>query len=243
MFTGIIDLVSMEKLVYDKKSDAHGETYVREKLQQGDALYEEAMSGRENLIAKIADYDENIAEEILHKDNTMDISADVIVSALRRATISRQFIPVLMGSSFKKIAVQPLMDSIITLLPSPADVIKRNTSYFAGFFCGLAFKVIHHRLLGALTFVRIYSGEVRSLTKVFNVNRDRQETVNKVYIALADEFKEVQSMSAGNIVAITGLECITGDTLVTSAAALMEVRIGNNCDTPIACGNLSDCML
>lgn len=222
-FTGIIDLVKMEQLTWDIKSDMHGEVFSREAVSKGDQMFEEAMMKRESLIASIADIDEGMAEEILNKDDTLDIRSDLIRQALRRVTISRHFIPVLMGSSFKKIAVQPLMDSIIDLLPSPVDVIKRNTNFFAGFLCALAFKVIHHKNYGALTFVRIYAGEIRTSSRVFNVNRNRQEQVSKIYIALADEFKEVTSMSSGNIVAVTGLECITGDTIVSSHAALQEV--------------------
>ena len=118
------------------------------------------------------------------------------------------------------------MDAIISILPSPIDVMKRNTSYFAGFLCALAFKVIHHKRLGPLTFVRIYSREVRANSKIYNLNRNRVDHVSKGHVALADDFKEVPFLNAGNIAVVTGLECITGYNLVTSAKIVEEVCYG-----------------
>lgn len=222
-FEGIIDLVSMQKMMWQKGSD--GDVFTTTALKEGDDMYAECSEKRESLVAALADADERMAEEIFECSDTKDIPGSSVTRALRRATIDQKYIPVLMGSSFKKVAVQPIMDAIINILPSPLDIVKRNTSYFAGFLCALAFKVIHHKRLGPLTFVRIYSGEVKANSKIYNLNRNRVETVAKVYVALADDFKEVPFLPAGNIAVVTGLECITGDTLVTSATIIDEVSL------------------
>ena len=228
-FNGIVDLVSLQKLTWTKGGT--GDVFTTTALDESDSLFQECCEKRESLVAALADADECIAEEVFKHNDTRDISVSQVISALRRVTIDQKFIPVLLGSSFKKVAVQPLMDAIISILPSPIDVMKRNTSYFAGFLCALAFKVIHHKRLGPLTFVRIYSGEVRANSKIYNLNRNRVEHVSKVHVALADDFKEVPFLNAGNIAVVTGLECITGDTLVTSAKIVEEVclRLVSTC--------------
>ena len=223
-FIGIVDLVTMEKMMWDNSSkDCDGSDFKVDPLSEKDDLYEECLRNRESMIAQLADEDESVAESLLSHDDVSQIPLNILKDAVRRLTINRTFIPVLCGSSFRKVAVHPLMDAIIDLLPSPLDVVKRNTSYFAGFFCGLAFKVMHHKQMGSLTFVRVYSGELKPGTRIYNVNRNRQESVSRIYVALADQFKEVPYITAGNIVVVSGLECVTGDTLVTSASILQEV--------------------
>ena len=224
VFYGFIDLISMKQFKWTPGTDSDGTEYQVTPVEEASHLYEEASAHREELAGAIAELDEALSERVLSVANIDQITPNELTVALRRATISHKLIPVLCGSSYKNIGVQNVMDAIISVLPSPKDLVKQHTPFYEGHLCALAFKVIHHKRLGALTFVRLYTGEIKSNISVYNVNRNRKEKVAKVYVALADEFKEVASITAGNIVAISGLDCITGDTLVSSLTAVSQVR-------------------
>lgn len=216
-FRGVVDIIRMEKLIWSLQQQSDGTVFESTPLDSREdmELFEAASEKRESLIASLADNDDDLSTNVLEASSTADISPSIIIPALRKATIAKHFVPVMMGSSYKNVGVQLLMDSILTLLPSPLEVEKKNTTYFKDHFCGLAFKVIHHKTLGALTFIRIYTGEIKPSTKIFNLSRNRMESIIKLYIACADEFKEVPILSAGNIIVATGLECVTGDTLAS----------------------------
>ena len=133
----------------------------------------------------------------------------------------------LCGSAYKNVGVQPLMDAVVNLLPSPDDLDFSSFLRFypKGNFCGLAFKTAHHPATRAqLTFVRVYSGELSEGDSVFNVGRSCSEKVAKIMIANADEFRPVKSVSAGAIAVVTGLrQTITGDTITQSASVAKKV--------------------
>ena len=231
VFCGIIDVINMKKLLWkqlkgDTLNHGDGEEFSIEPLtKETDASqFKDALNTRENVIASLSDFDDDLSNAVLESPSLEDIPASLITNSLRRSTILGNFVPVMIGSSYKKIAVQPLMDGILSLLPSPLEVSKKHTKYFDGNFCGLAFKVIHHKMLGPLTFIRIYSGEVKPGSKIYNLSRSRVESVNKIFIACADEFKEIPVLTAGNIVVATGLDCVTGDTLISSSSIIDEVK-------------------
>ena len=230
--TGIVDVIKMEKLIWSSSSDpltqlnSDGSVYDTLPLDPVDDkdLYQEALNMREDIIGSLSDFDERLSEAVLNDQNLVEIPHPIIMNALRRGTISRKVVPVLVGSSYKNMGVQSLMDAMLQFLPSPIEVIKKHSKYYNQVFCGLAFKIIHHKRFGALTFIRIYSGQLKPGTKIFNVNRNAYESVQKIYLALADEFKEIPLVTAGNIVAVTGLTCVTGDTLVDSQKSVDEAK-------------------
>lgn len=230
IFSGILDVVSMKKMMWrhsdeptNKLTEGYGDNFTVEDIVDKSEL-EKSRNAREELIASLADHDEQMSNAVLESSSLEDISGSLITNSLRRSTIKRHFVPVMIGSSYRKIAVQPLMDGVLSLLPSPLEVSKRNIKYFEGHFCGLAFKVIHHKMLGPLTFIRIYSGQVKPGSKIYNLSRSRQESISRIYIACADEFKEIPVLTSGNILVATGLECVTGDTLISSSSILETAK-------------------
>lgn len=113
--------------------------------------------------------------------------------------------PVVLGSSYKNIGVQTLMDAVILYLPSPESRSKLFKS-FDDNFCGRAFKVKHSKQKGPLVFVRVFNGFAKKNQKVFSVQRGESEQANRLYVAYADDFKEVDTVQNGNIAVLAGLK-------------------------------------
>lgn len=218
-FTGIIDVISFEKLSWEienLKGDGR-EFQVSQLTHDESELFERAVKFREELIGSMAELDDQFANDIINCDKIENITNNQINNCLRRITIKRLGYPVLIGSSYKNIGVQFLLDSIIKYLPCPTEMIREITMNYGNELCAFAFKTIHHKLLGQLTFIRIYSGEINNKQTIYNLNCGKSERITKLYIAFADEFKEVPSVSYGNIAVVSGLEgTITGDTLTSS---------------------------
>lgn len=219
-FKGMIDLVKMKS--YTFKDEDLGASVVEGEINPD--MYDEAVISREELIEALADFNDEIAELFLGGE---EIPQEKIKSAIREATINKGFIPVLCGSAFKNKGVQLLLDAIIDYLPSPLDrgVIKghnvkdfekieeRNPSIDEP-FSGLAFKIATDPFVGSLTFIRIYSGELKVGQTIFNPLKKKRERVNKILQMHADKRTEIQSAEAGDIVGLTGLkETTTGETL------------------------------
>jgi len=217
-FAGVIDLIEGNMLIFREQSLG----------QEIDVLgipaeYKETFTAaRMILLEKLADFDEGIMEKYL--DDTT-VSAPEIYSALRRATIALDIVPVLCGSAFKNKGVQPLLDSILRYLPSPLDVksvvgegkdgqsISRKTEPNDK-FAGLVFKLMSDSFVENLAFVRIYSGKISVGAKVFNPLKKKQEKISKLLKLHANKREEVKEISAGDIGAIVGLKfTTTGDTL------------------------------
>ena len=217
-FRGIVDIVNMEKCVW--KNDGEGKLFEKSSLESSDELYEQTLKSRMKLIETLADVNETIAEHFLNDVDHLDIPRVDIHNAIRAATLSRKVVPVLCGSSYKNKGVQPLLDAVIKYLPSPLEIHHDFVDYYKDKLCALAFKLVHHKHHGPLTFMRLYEGELKSGMSIYNVNRECTEKVTRVLQVYADEHKEISHASSGNIVAVSGLkETITGDTLVTNHAA------------------------
>ncbi len=174
------------------------------------------------LLEKLADFDEGIMEKYL---NNQSVSASEIYSALRKSTISLDIVPVLCGSAFKNKGVQPLLDSIISFLPSPLEVkdvegegpggakISRKSDPKEK-LTALVFKLMSDSFVENLAFVRIYSGKLSVGDKVYNSVKKKQEKIAKLMKLHANKREEVQEILAGDIGAIVGLKfTTTGDTL------------------------------
>lgn len=201
-------------------------------IDSKDPNYKKMREARENLLSKLADFDDEIIEGYTEKGADMD--SNIIHSAIRRLTVSMQIIPVLCGSALKKKGMQPLLNAITRYLPSPLDrpvvfaeeMIKGTSKVLPGnkikiesvnddFFTALAFKVIHDQKRGIITYIRVYRGSLKLGTKIYNVNRDATETVLSLMRITGEKMKPVSSVEVGDICAIVGLKSVyTGDTII-----------------------------
>ena len=220
-FLGVVDLVQMKALTWRGETQK-GEDYVIEDIPAD--LAEQAAEYREMLLETLSEADDAIMVKFLDGE---DLSAEEIQAAIRRATLADKLTPVLTGSAFKNKGVQPMLDAVVAYLPSPLDVeaieghkpgkedeiISRQPSDDEP-FAALAFKIMSDPHLGKLTYVRVYSGRLDSGTQVTNSTKDRKERIGKIYRMHANKREEIDSVGAGDIVAVMGLkDTTTGDTL------------------------------
>ena len=222
-FEGIIDLIKLKKLVWLEED--LGAKYEIKDLE-GEEL-DEAKMYREELVASIADFDDELAEAYLSGE---EVSEDRLVSALRTAVVKHEFVPVFCGTAFKNKGVQPLLDAIVSFLPSPVDIgevkghdtknVEKEVSRKpipSEYFSGLAFKIATDPFVGQLTYFRIYSGELKAGSQIFNPLENKKERVGKILQMHANKREELQVAKAGDIVALTGLKfTTTGQTLCAS---------------------------
>ncbi|MFN2388941.1 MAG: elongation factor G [Actinomycetota bacterium] len=218
-FHGVVDLVTM--VAHYWPSEGMGEEWEDRPIPK--ELAEQAAKYRHDLIEALADHDEQIME--LYVAET-EPTVDDIKKAIRRATISGDVTPVLCGTAFKNKAVQPLLDAVCWYLPSPLDVppmeavrpdsdelVERKPDDSAP-FSALAFKIMSDPYVGRLTYLRVYSGTLRSGDHVHNSTRDRKERVGRILQMHANHREDKDAVFAGDIVAIVGLkQTLTGDTL------------------------------
>ncbi|XP_071540183.1 ribosome-releasing factor 2, mitochondrial isoform X1 [Panulirus ornatus] len=227
-FTGVVDLIHMRKMIWNPQNRDFGNKYQDSILNEDgdDNLWDSSFLARCELTEQLADLDNKLAEYVLEKESIENIPPPILEEAVRRVTLNQDAVPLLMGSSYKNIGVQPLMNAMVKYLPSPLECKHKTVELYTPHLCAMAFKIIHDKQLGGiLTFVRIYSGQMEKGQGLYNVNNEQVEKVGRVMIAYADEFKEVSSASAGNIVVITGLKITsTGDTLVESRSLANSVR-------------------
>lgn len=217
---GIVDLLTLEKITFDRKSQ--GKNFVRDKLTEtaDGSLWELANERRRSLADKLSAMDDELANVIIEEESLDKISGQLLVESVRRCTIGRKAVPVLLGSSYKNIGVQPLMDGVILYLPSP-DLNPRRKDYrcFENNFSARAFKIVHDKQRGPITFFRVYTGRLTKGQRMYNVERARSEQGGRLYAAYADDYEEVAEVTEGNIGALTGLKyTVTGDLLTSSAS-------------------------
>uniref|UniRef100_A0A3B4AU62 Tr-type G domain-containing protein n=1 Tax=Periophthalmus magnuspinnatus TaxID=409849 RepID=A0A3B4AU62_9GOBI len=230
-FSGIVDLLTKQKLIWATKSNEDdGRCYKVQSLDQSDepALVQTAKEARSNLIEQVADLDDEFAELLLTDFSDNFDAVPSIKEALRRVTLARKGVPILCGSSLKNKGVQPLLDAIIAYLPNPNER-HHDIQWYKDDLCALAFKVIHDKQRGPLVFVRIYSGTLKAQTAVYNINRNN-ERMSRLLVPFADQYVEIPSMTAGNIGLTVGLkQTITGDTIASSkASAAAALRRAQN---------------
>ncbi len=223
-FKGVIDLVRMRALLW--QTEGKGDTY--DVVAIPDDHLEAAREWRDRLLETISERDEEMME--LYLEGT-EPGPDQLIAAIRRATIAGAVTPVLCGSAFKNKGVQPMLDAIVDLLPSPLDVpsikghavgredaiIERHADPDEP-FAALAFKIMSDQHLGKLTYIRVYSGTLRTGTQVLNAAKGRKERIGKIYQMHANKREERPTAVAGQIVAVMGLkDTTTGDTLCDPA--------------------------
>jgi elongation factor G len=219
-FSGIIDVIKLNKLVWSGSSQ--GEKFEIQALEDNEL--EEAKLYRDELLENLADFDDQLAEDYLGGN---EISIETLEKALRKATIEKGFIPVLCGSAFKNKGVQPLLDAVVKYLPSPLDkgevkghdakdyekIVTRKPDD-ADLFSALAFKISSDPFVGQITYLRIYSGELKSGAQVYNPLEKKKERITKILQMHANKRTELETASAGDIIAVSGLKfTTTGHTL------------------------------
>ncbi len=219
-FKGLVDLVNLKALEWS--DDSNGEKFTHRDLT--DEELQEAKLYRDELLEHLADYDDNLADRYLNGEEMSSVEID---KAIRKATIHNGFIPVLCGSAFKNKGVQPLLDAVVKYLPSPLDIgatkahdakdfdliVERNPSDEEP-FSGLAFKIASDPFVGRITYLRIYSGILKTGQQVYNPLEKKKERINKLLQMHANKRTEIEEAGAGDIVAISGLKfTTTGQTL------------------------------
>ena len=228
--TGVVDLLSMKSFKFTGSS---GENIEIAEIPQD--LMDKCQSLRNNLIEKLADVDEEVGELFLMEE---EISAETLREAIRRATISLQFVPVFMGSAFKNKGVQLLLDGVTNYLPCPTDVrneaidLDNNDDKVVipceakGPLVALAFKLEEGKF-GQLTYVRVYSGVLRKGEMITNLSSGKKIKVPRLVRMHSDELEDVQEASAGDIVAMFGVDCSSGDTFTdgTTRCAMTSMNI------------------
>jgi elongation factor G len=215
-FKGVVDLVDMKAITYDGLEEIVSEV--------PDDLKEEALKLREQMVEKLADFDENLMEKYLEEG---EITIDDIRQATRNAVLRLLITPVFCGTAFKNKGVRRLLDAVVDYLPSPIDrgivlgydtgnpniTISRRPSWKRP-FSALAFKIINDNFVGQQTFIRIYSGELNSGSYIYNSTKGKKERIGRIMRIHANERKEVNMLRAGDIGALIGMKyTTTGDTL------------------------------
>ena len=227
-FEGMVDLVQMNSVRFIDKERIVGPI--------PENLMEQAQAARHNLIEKVADLDDNVAELYLEDK---DIPTDMLMAAIRQATIKLMMVPVLCGAAYKNKGIQLLLDAVVDYLPSPKDLgaviahdpyneektCQRNPSENEP-FAALAFKLINDPYVGQQTFIRIFSGKLVNGMSVYNTNKTKSERVGRIFRIKAKEREEIAEAGPGEIVALVGMKYTrTGDTLCDEKAPLMLENI------------------
>ncbi|MCD6185022.1 MAG: elongation factor G [Deltaproteobacteria bacterium] len=217
-FTGVIDLINMKQIVYS--DEAMGETFSTEEIISD--YIDQANEYREKLIESVAEYDDEIMEAYLSE---ISIDKDMLVSAIRKATIDLKLVPVLCGSALKNKGIQPLLDAINLFLPSPVDIppikgVNPETKDIIECraddkepLAALIFKVSMAEGR-KLSYLRIYSGTIKVKEDLYNPARKTKEKITRILRMHANKKERIERAGAGSIVGIVGLkESSTGETL------------------------------
>jgi elongation factor G len=218
-FEGLIDLVSMEAVYFDGE---HGETIRREAIPA--SLRADADAAHEQLIDSVSMFSDELAEAYLEGD----VSEELIHTAVRTGVLSRQFTPVFVGSAYKNRGVQTLLDAIIRYLPSPSEGTNealdldnneervRLSGSSDDKTVALAFK-LEDTNYGQLTYIRIYQGTVKKGDELYNTRSRKRFKVGRLIRMHANHMEDITEAPAGDIVALFGIDCASGDTFVDSS--------------------------
>ncbi len=220
-FKGVIDLLQMKAIVW--KDEMMGSEYHVEEIPE--ELKKKAAAYHQILVETVVENDDQ--DELMHKYIEGEpIGEAELKAALRRATLKMKLFPVICGTAFKNKGVQPLLDAVIDYLPSPLDVppVKgKNPDTGAeeerpvddkAPFAALAFKIMTDPFVGQLTFIRVYSGSLKTGDSVYNSGRKRTERIGRLLQMHANKREEISEIYAGDICACVGLKNITtGDTI------------------------------
>ncbi|KAJ2726244.1 Elongation factor G, mitochondrial [Coemansia sp. Benny D115] len=214
-FEGVIDVLT-QKAVYNR--GARGEDIVYGEIPEH--LVESVQAAREELISTLAEVDDEIGELFIEEKTPTE---DQLRDAVRRATIARKFTPVLMGSAIKDKGIQSLLDAVISYLPTPTEVTNTMLDldnseqpldvvpYSNQPFVGLAFKLEEGRY-GQLTYIRVYQGRLEKGQFAYHVKSGKKVKISRLVRMHSNSMEDVDSVGAGEICALFGIDCASGDT-------------------------------
>lgn len=214
-FEGVIDLITMKAIYFD---GANGETVREEDVPAEFA--EQAEEYRQLMLESLSMYSDDLMERLLSEE---EVTNDLIQKVVLQAVQQQGFTPVYMGTAFKNKGVQPLLDAIASYLPSPLDREISALNYdnpeerypleanASNPFVGMAFKIVEDPY-GQLTFMRIYQGTINKGEMYFNQRTGKKERFSRIVRMHANKREEIDSASAGDIVAVMGVDCASGDT-------------------------------
>jgi elongation factor G len=234
-FEGVIDLVKMKEIVWDKDAEM-GSNYHEQEIRE--ELQDQAEEYREKMIEGIAEVDGN--ESLMEKYMEGEaLTEEEIVSGIKAACIGMHVVPMLPGTAFKNKGVQTLLDAVVAYLPNPIEspaikgtmmddetieVIVPSTDN--GAFASLAFKIMTDPFVGTLTFIRVYRGSLTSGSFVQNTTKDKKERIGRIMKMHAIKREEVAEIYAGEIGAVAGLKfTTTGDTLCDASDKVVLERM------------------
>ena len=220
-FKGVIDLLQMKAIIW--KDETMGAEYHIEEIPED--LKKKAAAYHQILVETVVENDDQ--DELMHKYiEGESIGEAELKAALRRATLKMKLFPVICGTAFKNKGIQPLLDAVIDYLPSPKDIPPvKGTNPDTGAeeqrpaednapFAALAFKIMTDPFVGQLTFIRVYSGQLKTGDSVYNSGRKRTERIGRLLQMHANKREEINEIYAGDICACVGLKNITtGDTI------------------------------
>jgi len=225
--SGVVDLVKMKAQVW--KNEALGAEWEYKEIP--DDLKEISQKYRTELVEMAVEQDEKLMESYL---NGEEIKEEDLIRCIRKGTLNFSFVPITTGSAFKNKGVQPLLDAVINYLPSPVDIAyikgtKPGTEDELNMkfddnepFSALAFKVANDPFVGSLTFIRVYSGTIKTGTAVYNTSKEKEERVGRMLLMHANSREDIKEANTGDIVALAGLKyTITGHTLCDEANAVL----------------------
>ena len=227
-FEGVVDLVTGKAITFDKASKGT-EFIISDVPADMMAMYEEK---RLAMLEAVAEEDEALLEKYLGGE---ELTQEEVVSCIRKATINRTIVPVMCGSAFRNMGVQPLLDAVVDYLPSPVDIdaMKGHDPHKEDVviecpcddkqpLAGLVFKLFSDPFIGHLSFFRIYSGFIESGMTVMNANTGKKERVGRILKMHANKREDIKWAGAGDIVALVGLkQASTGDTLCDEKRAVV----------------------
>ncbi|MFO0791236.1 MAG: elongation factor G [Pirellulales bacterium] len=214
-FEGVIDLITMKALYFD---GSNGEKVREEAIPAN--LKKEAEDARHHMLEALSMYSDDLMEMLLGEE---EVSEALIHDIIRHAVIEQEFTPVYLGTAYRNKGVQPLLDAIVKYLPTPLDSPSKGKDPVdqekvielepdpAKPFVGMAFKIVEDEF-GQLTFTRIYQGKVEKGGTYFNQRTGKKDRFSRIVKMHADKREEIDSAEAGDIVAIMGIDCASGDT-------------------------------
>ncbi|WJY58108.1 Elongation factor G [Corynebacterium afermentans subsp. lipophilum] len=219
-FDGVVDLIDMKALLWPGKVETGTPPQIEEIPED---LKEKAEEYREKLLETVAESDEELMEKYFGGE---ELTKDEIQAAIRKLTIASEVYPVFCGTAYRNKGIEPILDAVVSYLPSPIDIGEVHGTSVNGEedltrkpsveepFSALAFKIAVHPFFGKLTYVRVYSGQAIPGEQMLNSTKSKKERVGKLFQMHANKENPVDHADAGNIYAFIGLkETTTGDTL------------------------------
>jgi len=226
-FKGVVDIIQMKAILW--KDETMGAEYVVESVPAD--LQKKAEAFRMQLVESVAENDDEMLHKFLEGE---EISAEELKKSLRKSVIGMKLFPVICGTAFKNKGVQTLLDAVVDYLPSPVDIpptegtdpdnpekVLHRKADDSEPFSALAFKIMADPFVGQLTFIRVYSGHLKTGDSVFNTTKGKTERIGRLLKMHANKREEITEIYAGDICACVGLKNVTtGDTICSEKSPI-----------------------